>query len=101
MIDILTKAALDAGQVIMAVHRAGPHVSYKDDCSPVTEADQRAETIILQALAAHFPEIPVIAEEAVSNGILPETGKEFFWSIRLMEPRNSFPARTTSPSTSP
>ncbi len=78
MIDILTKAALDAGQAIMAVHRAGPHVSYKDDCSPVTEADQRAEVIILQALAAHFPEIPVIAEEAVSNGILPETGTEFF-----------------------
>ncbi len=78
MIDILTKAALDAGQAIMAVHRAGPHVSYKDDCSPVTEADQRAEVIILQALAAHFPQIPVIAEEAVSNGILPETGAEFF-----------------------
>ena len=78
MIDILTKAALDAGQAIMAVHRAGPHVSYKDDCSPVTEADQRAEVIILAALALHFPDIPVVAEEAVSNGILPETGAEFF-----------------------
>ena len=78
MIDILTKAALDAGQAIMAVHRAGPHVSYKDDCSPVTEADQRAEAIILAALAAHFPDIPVVAEEAVSSGILPETGAEFF-----------------------
>ncbi len=78
MIDILTKAALDAGQAIMAVHRAGPHVSYKDDCSPVTEADQRAEAIILAALSAHFPDIPVIAEEAVSSGILPATGAEFF-----------------------
>lgn len=78
MIDILTRAALDAGQAIMAVHRAGPHVSYKDDCSPVTEADQRAEVIILAALVLHFPDIPVVAEEAVSNGILPETGAEFF-----------------------
>lgn len=78
MIEVLTQAALDAGQAIMAVHKAGPNVSYKNDCSPVTEADQRAETIILEALARNFPDIPVIAEEAVSNGAVPEIAEQFF-----------------------
>ncbi|MGV1752052.1 3'(2'),5'-bisphosphate nucleotidase CysQ [Agrobacterium sp. CG674] len=78
MLDILTAATLMAGREIMAVHAAGPHVTYKNDCSPVTEADQRAEDIILDALAQHFPDIPVVAEEAAAHGIVPETRNEFF-----------------------
>ena len=61
MLDILTMAALDAGKEIMKVHAAGPHVSYKNDCSPVTEADQRAEEVILSALEKNFGTIPVIS----------------------------------------
>jgi 3'(2'), 5'-bisphosphate nucleotidase len=79
MLEILTEAALAAGRAILEVHKAGPHVSYKGDCSPVTEADQRAEAIILAALAVSFPDIPVIAEESVAAGILPDTsGQDFF-----------------------
>lgn len=78
MLDILTMAALDAGKEIMKVHAAGPHVSYKNDCSPVTEADQRAEEVILAALAKNFGTIPVIAEELASNGIVPDADSEFF-----------------------
>ncbi|XUY26169.1 3'(2'),5'-bisphosphate nucleotidase CysQ [Agrobacterium sp. rho-8.1] len=78
MLDILTAATLKAGREIMAVHAAGPHVTYKNDCSPVTEADQRAEAVILAALALNFPNIPVIAEEAASAGIVPKAEDEFF-----------------------
>ncbi|NTF08253.1 3'(2'),5'-bisphosphate nucleotidase CysQ [Agrobacterium rubi] len=78
MLDILTAATLKAGREIMAVHAAGPHITYKNDCSPVTEADQRAETVILAALAQHFPDIPVIAEEAASMGIVPKAEDAFF-----------------------
>ncbi|MET0173029.1 MAG: inositol monophosphatase family protein, partial [Agrobacterium vaccinii] len=78
MLDILTAATLRAGREIMSVHAAGPHVTYKNDCSPVTEADQRAEDVILEALAQYFPDIPVIAEEAAANGIVPEAHDEFF-----------------------
>lgn len=78
MLDILTAVTLMAGREIMAVHAAGPHVTYKNDCSPVTEADQRAEDIILAALALHFPDIPVIAEEAAAKGIVPHIRNEFF-----------------------
>jgi 3'(2'), 5'-bisphosphate nucleotidase len=44
---------------------AGPDLrrSTKGDASPVTEADERAEAIILAGLAELTPAIPVIAEE--------------------------------------
>ncbi|MBB1250087.1 3'(2'),5'-bisphosphate nucleotidase CysQ [Rhizobium sp. G21] len=79
MLDILEKIALDAGRAILEVYQAGPNVAYKNDCSPVTEADERAEAIILSGLAAAFPEIPVVAEEAAAAGRIPDVeGRSFF-----------------------
>ncbi|NTJ43124.1 3'(2'),5'-bisphosphate nucleotidase CysQ [Agrobacterium larrymoorei] len=78
MLDILMAAALEAGKEIMTVHAAGPHVTYKNDCSPVTEADQRAEDVILSVLAKNFSSIPVIAEESASQGSVPDATNAFF-----------------------
>jgi 3'(2'), 5'-bisphosphate nucleotidase len=79
MLDVFKRAALEAGQAILEVYRAGAHVQLKRDCSPVTEADQRAEAIILRHLAEAFPDIPVIAEESVEAGTRPDiTGDTFF-----------------------
>ncbi|MDI7860651.1 3'(2'),5'-bisphosphate nucleotidase CysQ [Rhizobiaceae bacterium n13] len=79
MLKVLEQAALAAGQAILDVYSAGPSVTLKDDASPVTEADERAEAIILARLAEAFPDIPVIAEESVAAGRIPDTdGKPFF-----------------------
>jgi 3'(2'), 5'-bisphosphate nucleotidase len=79
MLDILEKIALDAGRAILEVYLSGPNVAYKSDSSPVTEADERAEAIILSGLAAAFPEIPVVAEEAAAAGRIPDVeGRSFF-----------------------
>ncbi|MQB21408.1 3'(2'),5'-bisphosphate nucleotidase [Agrobacterium tumefaciens] len=78
MLESLIAAALSAGREIMAVHAAGPQVTYKNDCSPVTEADQRAEDIILSSLARHYPDIPVVAEESAASGHIPEIKSDFF-----------------------
>ncbi|MEO0785478.1 MAG: 3'(2'),5'-bisphosphate nucleotidase CysQ, partial [Pseudomonadota bacterium] len=45
--------------------------------SPVTEADERAERLILKALLTADPDLPVIAEESVSAGNIPEHGERF------------------------
>lgn len=68
---IFEKAALLAGSAILDVLRAGTHTSYKADHSPVTEADERAEAIILAELAQALPDIPVVAEESVAAGRVP------------------------------
>ena len=79
MRSILEQAALAAGKAILDVYNAGPNVTLKSDASPVTEADERAEAIILDHLAAAFPDIPVVAEESVAAGRVPDTeGRSFF-----------------------
>ena len=79
MLDVLETLALAAGKEILAVYNAGPNVTFKNDASPVTEADERAEAIILEGLFKAFPEIPVVAEESVAAGRIPDVeGKSFF-----------------------
>lgn len=74
----MAEAALAAGAAIMAHYARGCAVSIKADASPVTVADHDAEAIILAALAAAAPGVPVIAEEETAAGRVPETGEVFF-----------------------
>ena len=76
--EALLPVAIRAGLAILAVRRAGAHVEWKSNSSPVTEADRAAEAVIAAALAEIVPNIPVIAEEAAYEGRVPETGAEFF-----------------------
>ena len=81
MIDQLVGIALEAGAAIMPVYqRMKPEdATLKGDGSPVTQADALAEAIILQRLANLAPLIPVVAEESVAAGRIPETaGRPFF-----------------------
>lgn len=70
---ICSLAAVD----IMAIYESGFEARAKDDRSPVTDADERAEEIILRELAASLPRIPVLAEESYSSGLRPDTGSVF------------------------
>ncbi len=79
MLDVLEKAAVEAGRVILAIYETGLEVRHKADCSPVTDADEAAERIILRHLSDAFPQIPVVAEEAASAGAVPDIdGRAFF-----------------------
>lgn len=71
--------AIEAGRKVMEIFRAGCAVKKKADASPVTEADQLSEKIILDGLRAAFPAIPCVAEEEAAEGILPhDVGRAFF-----------------------
>jgi len=79
MLRTFERAALEAGRIIIKVFRNGCPVEMKVDSSPVTIADQEAERIILAHLERDFPEIPVVAEESVAVGKVPDVaGKSFF-----------------------
>jgi 3'(2'),5'-bisphosphate nucleotidase len=77
LVEALLPAVIETGRVILGVRRRGHAVERKSDLSPVTEADRLAEAVILEALAAHAPDLPVIAEEAVDAGHLPDVGRAF------------------------
>ena len=75
--DTLARIALDAGKLIMDVYDGDFDVARKDDHSPVTEADERAEALILKGLAEAEPDLKVIAEESMAAGVMPEHGARF------------------------
>lgn len=81
-----------AGEVVMTVYRTDFAVRGKDDASPVTEADERAEALILPALEALLPGTPIVAEEAVAAGALPEVG-ERFWLVDPLDGTKEFISR--------
>lgn len=78
LLDDLAEAAREAGQAILDIVSRGFETESKHDSSPVTEADRAAELIILAALARAAPGVPVIAEEEVAAGRIPEHGDTYF-----------------------
>lgn len=81
LLQTLAAIAVKAGAVVMRHYEAasgpGP-VRHKSDRSPVTDADEDAEALILTELAAHFPHIPVVAEEQAAKGQTVAAGRHFF-----------------------
>ena len=71
LLQPLIYTAVRAGGAIMAVYGTDFSVRDKADASPVTEADEAAEKIILADLAQLAPGIPVVAEESVAAGRVP------------------------------
>lgn len=78
LMQLMVDAARRAGDEIEAIYGAGCATEIKEDGSPVTEADHRAEAIILAALGSAYPDIPVVAEEEACAGRIPEIGERFF-----------------------
>ncbi len=71
------RIALAAGQAVMDVYAGACVARAKADSSPVTEADERAEAVILGQLSQAFPGVPVVAEESVARGVTPLCGSRF------------------------
>jgi 3'(2'), 5'-bisphosphate nucleotidase len=80
--DRLCSALLDpvlaAGRLELSYFALGVATERKRDKSPVTIADREAEAILLAALAGIAPDVPVIAEEAVSAGHIPAMAPRMF-----------------------
>ena len=78
--EILAQIAAEAGVVVMRHYKGGSpdRPRFKSDRSPVTDADEEAERLILAALARAFPGVPVVAEEEAAAGRVAEVESRFF-----------------------
>jgi 3'(2'), 5'-bisphosphate nucleotidase len=92
LIEAVCRIARQAGDLILAIYATDFTVRGKDDASPVTEADERAEACIVPALAALAPEVPVVAEEAVAAGVVPTVG-DWFWLVDPLDGTKEFISR--------
>ncbi len=89
LLQHLIPIARAAGQVIMEIYATDFAVRGKEDASPVTEADERAEAVILAALKSLTPDVPIISEEAAAAGIIPDVGNRF-WLVDPLDGTREF-----------
>ena len=90
MLPLLEELALEAGVAIMKIYAEDFVAEYKDDQSPVTEADTAAENIIIAGLKMISPDIPIIAEEAFAAGHSPDISGGKFWLVDPLDGTQEF-----------
>ncbi|MEX0297945.1 MAG: 3'(2'),5'-bisphosphate nucleotidase CysQ [Kordiimonas sp.] len=90
LVTPLLEATLAAGDVVMEVYNSDFEVYGKADQSPVTEADRRGEEIITKALLEAAPGIPVVGEEAKSEGKCPDISGGTFWLVDPLDGTKEF-----------
>jgi len=91
-IDIkdIKKIALDADKIVMKIYRQDLQIEYKDDCSPLTEADVESNKLICSALKKLYPNLPILSEE--NKEVLFDDRKywEFYWCIDPIDGTKEF-----------
>lgn len=91
LVDTVRAIAERAGKAILEVYETDFDVARKDDASPVTEADERAERMIINALRDEIGDTyPIVAEEAVAAGDIPEVGDRPFWLVDPLDGTKQF-----------
>ncbi len=90
LLPAIVAVAHEAGAAIMKVYATDFDVARKADDSPVTEADIAAEALITPVLSRLTPDYPIVAEEAASQGTLPEVGDAPFWLVDPLDGTKEF-----------
>ena len=63
VLEVMKRLAVEAGKVIMEIYQTDFEVDYKEDESPLTQADRQANAVIVEGLAKAFPEYAILSEE--------------------------------------
>lgn len=79
-----------AAAAIMPIYAAPIHSRAKADRSPVTDADEAAEAVILAGLERLTPGLPVVAEERAARGDIPAIDARPFWLVDPLDGTREF-----------
>jgi len=89
-LDLVEKIAKTAGNAIMEIYNRDFQVEYKDDRSPLTEADTRSNEIICEALSRAYPDIPLLSEENKEVPYEERKNWDYFWLIDPIDGTKEF-----------
>lgn len=89
LLSEISAIAKVAGAEAMEIYATDFAIYDKEDKSPVTEADERVEAVILARLAELTPDIPVISEEAAAAGHIPDVDARF-WLVDPLDGTKEF-----------
>lgn len=89
-IEDITNIALEAGKAIMEIYKRDFQIDYKDDKSPLTEADTKSNEIICEALEKLYPNIPMLSEENKTVEFSERKDWEYYWCIDPIDGTKEF-----------
>jgi len=88
MLGDIEKIALDAGNTIMEIYNRDFSIEYKDDRSPLTEADLASNDVIIQGLEKYG--IPILSEEGKTIEYDERKNWEYYWCIDPIDGTKEF-----------
>ncbi|HJH10397.1 MAG TPA: 3'(2'),5'-bisphosphate nucleotidase CysQ [Metalysinibacillus jejuensis] len=93
MIEQVIAIAKQAGAAIIKIYQAPVEITYKNDLSPVTLADQVAHKVITDALTKLTPTIPIISEEGAIAPYEERKQWQRFWLVDPLDGTKEFIAK--------
>jgi 3'(2'), 5'-bisphosphate nucleotidase len=90
----IVNIAKEAGDAIMEIYERDFTIEYKDDKSPLTEADLKSNEIICNALATLYPNIPILSEENRGVSYVDRMVWDYFWLIDPIDGTKEFIKKT-------
>jgi 3'(2'), 5'-bisphosphate nucleotidase len=95
LLNLAKRAARLAGEEVMRIYDSGEFSSYqKEDDSPVTSADYKANEIILALLKSETPDIPIMSEETDNAKLATRKSWKRYWLIDPIDGTQEFIARS-------
>jgi 3'(2'), 5'-bisphosphate nucleotidase len=89
-LEEIVKIAQEAGDAIMEIYTKEFAIEYKEDKSPLTEADTKSNDIICKALLTLYPHIPILSEENKAAPYEERKEWEYFWLIDPIDGTKEF-----------
>ena len=91
IINELISIVKKAGEEVLEVYDRADHgVEYKDDKSPLTEADKRSNDVIIEGLKRIAPLVPVISEENKEVPFNERKDWDKFWLVDPLDGTKEF-----------
>ncbi len=92
-IEKLKRIARLAGDEILEVYGSEFAVDEKEDQSPLTEADRRANAVILEELEKVYPGVPFVSEETKALPYMERKQWPYLWMIDPLDGTKEFVKR--------
>lgn len=89
-IDKIKNIAFEASKAILEIYNKEFTIEYKDDKSPLTQADKKSNEIICNNLKALYPNIPIMSEENKQVSYEERKNWEYYWCIDPIDGTKEF-----------
>lgn len=89
-IEDIIGIAVKAGDAIMEIYERGFSIVYKNDDSPLTEADKKSNEIICSQLEEIYPKTPILSEENKEVPYEIRKNWEYYWLIDPLDGTKEF-----------